>query len=479
LIAIIKINYGGKMNPVLIGFFIYLTVVLGIGIWTYRLTKTQEDFIIAGRRLNPLVAAFSERASGESSWLLLGLPGMVLTAGLIEFWTAIGCICGIIAAWSIIAKDLRVKTEKYGALTIPEFLSRNFGMESKIIEILATFIVIFFYSLYVSAQFNGAGKTLHTSFGLSHLTGITIGAAVIVIYTLLGGFFAVAWTDFLQAILMIITLVALPIVGFVTISKGGYNINFTFSSLFGNLRGWRAVAGVIGGLSWGLGYFGQPHTIVRYMSIKDPEKVKISRNIAIAWSIPAFFGAFFIGVIGKGIVPSRALPDPEYLMPYLATTLFPLWLAGILISGAIAAMMSTADSQLLVASSALSEDMYHNIFRRKISEKTQLFASRIITLLVGVSAFLLAIKSEKLIYTMVSYAWSGLGASFGPALLFSLKWEKTTKYGVIAGMITGATSTIIWANTAILNNFITVRIASFALATIAVVAVSLLTNKKK
>ncbi|MBN1694750.1 sodium/proline symporter [candidate division WOR-3 bacterium] len=466
------------MDPILIGFFVYLIVILGIGIWTYRLTKTQEDFIIAGRRLNPVVAAFSERASGESSWLLLGLPAMVLTAGLIELWTAIGCVAGIIAAWFIIAKDLRIKTEKLNAITLPGFLSKNFGQENKINEIIATFIIIFFYSLYVSAQFNGAGKTLHTTFGIPHFNGIMIGALVILFYTLMGGFFAVAWTDFLQAILMIITLVALPIVGFITILKGGHNINFTLSSLVGNLKGWPAIAGVIGGLSWGLGYFGQPHTIVRYMSIKDPEKIRISRNIAIVWSIPAFFGAFFIGVVGKGLVTPGTLSDSEYLMPHLATTLLPLWLAGILISGAIAAMMSTADSQLLVASSALSEDVYHNLFRRKISEKTQLMASRIITLLVGISAFILAIKSQKLIYTMVSYAWCGLGASFGPALLFSLKWKKTTKYGVMAGMLTGAISTMIWANIETLDNFISVRVAAFALATIAVIVVSLLTRKK-
>lgn len=466
------------MDPVLIGFFIYMAIILGIGIWTYRLTKTQEDFIIAGRRLNPVVVAFSERASGESSWLLLGLPAMVFTAGLIELWTAIGCICGIIAAWLIIAKDLRSKTEELNAITLPEFFSKNFGPENKINEIIATFIIIFFYSLYVSAQFNGAGKTLHTTFGIPHFNGILIGTLVIVFYTLMGGFLAVAWTDFVQAILMIVTLVGLPIVGFIAVLKGGYNINFVLPSLIGNQTGWPAIAGVIGGLSWGLGYFGQPHTIVRYMSIKNPEKVKISRNIAIAWSIPAFFGAFFIGVVGKGLISIETLSDSEFLMPYLATFLLPLWLAGILISGAIAAMMSTADSQLLVASSALSEDVYHNIFRRKISEKTQLMASRIITLLVGAAAFLLAIKSQTLIYTMVSYAWSGLGASFGPALLLSLKWEKTTKYGVTAGMITGAISTIIWANIETLDNFITVRLASFVLATIAVIIASLLTEEK-
>jgi sodium/proline symporter len=466
------------MDPVLIGFFIYLSIILVIGIWTYRLTKTQEDFIIAGRRLNPVVAAFSERASGESSWLLLGLPAMVFTAGLIELWTAVGCICGIIAAWFIIAKDLRLKTEELNAITLPGFFSKNFGHGNKINEIIATFIIIFFYSLYVSAQFNGAGKTLHTTLGIPHLNGIIIGAIVIIFYTLMGGFLAVAWTDFLQAILMIVTLVGLPIVGFIALLNGGYNIDFALSSLWGNLNGWPAIAGVIGGLSWGLGYFGQPHTIVRFMAIKDPERVRISRNIAIAWSIPAFFGAFFIGVAGKGLVAPGTLIDSEFLMPHLATSLLPLWLAGILISGAIAAMMSTADSQLLVASSALSEDVYHNIFRRKISEKTQLMASRIITLIVGASAFILAIKSQTLIYTMVSYAWSGLGASFGPALLLSLKWKKTTKYGVTAGMLTGALSTVIWANVKTLDNFITVRLASFALATIAVIAVSLLTTEK-
>lgn len=467
------------MDPVLIGFVIYLIMVLSVGIWTYQLTKTQEDFIIAGRRLNPWVAAFSERASGESAWLLLGLPGAVFMVGLIEIWTAIGCILGIAFAWIVIAKDLRVKTEENGAITIPEFFSRNFGLEDNRIKIVSTFIIIFFYAFYVSAQFNGAGKTLNVSFGIPHTIGIIIGAIVIVFYTLMGGFLAVAWTDFLQAIIMIITLVALPIIGFIIILKGGYDFNFTLSSLIGGNIGWAAFAGVIGGLSWGLGYTGQPHLIIRYMSIKDPEKVRISRNIAIVWSIPAFFGAFLIGIVGRILVGQGTLIDVEQLMPHLATNLFPLWFAGILISGAIAAMMSTADSQLLVVTSAFSEDIYHNTFKKKLSEGSLVRISRIITFLVGIAAFFLAIYTQKLIFTMVSYAWSGLGASFGPALLLSLKWPRTTGDGVLAGMVTGAISTIVWANIPVLNNFITVRLTSFVLATIAVVIVSLLTQKKK
>jgi len=215
------------------------------------------------------------------------------------------------------------------------------------------------------------------------------------------------------------------------------------------------------------------------MAIKDPEKVRISRNIAILRSIPAFFGAFFIGAVGRVLISQGGLSDVEQLMPHLATNLFPLWFAGILISGAIAAMMSTADSQLLVVTSAFSEDIYHDTFKKKISQKALLRTSRLITLLVGIIAFILAVVSKKLIFTMVSYAWSGLGASFGPALLLSLKWPRTTGDGVLAGMITGAVSTIIWINTPILNNFITVRLASFILATIAVVMVSLLTQKRK
>ena len=467
------------MDPVLIGFIIYLLIILGVGLWTYKLTKTQEDFIIAGRRLNPWVVAFSERASGESAWLLLGLPGAVFMAGLIEIWTAIGCILGIAFAWFVIAKDLRVKSEEHGALTIPEFFSSNFGVNDNRIRLVATFIIIFFYTFYVSAQFNGAGKTLNVTFGIPHIYGILIGAVVIVFYTLMGGFFAVAWTDFVQAIIMILTLVVLPVVGFVGLKANGIPVNISISSLFGGKAGWAAFAGVIGGLSWGLGYTGQPHLVIRYMSIKDPEKVRISRNIAIAWSIPAFFGAFFIGVVGRALLSPGTLADAEKLMPILATTFFPKWFAGILISGAIAAMMSTADSQLLVTTSAISEDIYHRAFRRKLSQKTLVAVSRLVTFLVGVFAFILAIVSKKLIFTMVSYAWSGLGASFGPAILLSLKWPRTTPNGVLAGMITGAVSTIVWANIPVLNNFLSVRLVSFILATASVIVFSLIDRKRK
>ncbi|MEO0294193.1 MAG: sodium/proline symporter [candidate division WOR-3 bacterium] len=467
------------MNTILFGFFIYLLIVLGIGIWTYRLTKTQEDFIIAGRKLNPIVTAFSERASGESAWLLLGLPGAVFAIGLIEIWVALGCIIGIILAWYLIASDLRIKSEENGALTIPEFFSRNFGLEDRKIELLATFIVIFFYSFYISAQFNGAGKTLNVSFGIPHFTGMVIGASVIVIYTLLGGFFAVAWTDFFQAIIMIITLVILPIVGLFAFLKSGNSLDLSFKTLVGNKRGIDALMGVLGGLSWAFGYLGQPHTIVRFMAIKDPRKIKTSRAIAIWWSFPAFLGAFLIGVVGRGLISQNTLKDPEQLMPYLATSLFPLWLAGILISGAIAAMMSTADSQLLVISSSFSEDIYHDLFRRKISEKAQLFASRIITMLVGVAAFILALLSKHLIFATVAFAWCGLGASFGPALLLTLKWKKTNKNGVMLGMLTGFLSTILWKLVPLLNELINERIATFALGTIGVILGSLLTTRRK
>ncbi len=461
---------------ILFGFILYLILVLVIGILTYRVTKTQADFLIAGRRLNPWVTAFSERASGESAWLLLGLPGAVFVAGLVEIWTVIGCILGIAFAWWVIAKDLRIRTEKYGALTLPEYFTRAFGLEDNRIRVLATLIVVFFYTLYVSAQFNGAGKTLNVTFGIPHHVGILIGACVIVFYTLLGGFFAVAWTDLFQGIIMIITLVVLPIVGWVTLVKSGLSPGFSVSSFFGNKSGWGLVAGVIGGLSWGLGYMGQPHLVTRYMAIRDPEEVRVARTIAILWSIPAFFGAFFIGVIGRALIPHIA--DAEKVMPSLATRLFPAWFAGILISGAIAAMMSTADSQLLVVTSAFSEDVYHRMFRRKLSPERLVFISRVITVMVGIGAILLAMYSKRLIFSMVSYAWGGLGASFGPPLLLSLKWKKTTRNGVLAGMLVGAISTVVWANIDVLESFLTARLSAFILSLLAVVVVSLWENRK-
>ena len=474
-------------------FILYLLFLLGVGIWTFKFNKTQEDYLLAGRKLGPWVIAFSERASGESAWLLLALPGAAIAVGLGESWTVLGIIFGIIASWFLIAQKLREETEKYGALTIPEYLHRRFDDQTNVIRLFSALIIAFFFTFYVSAQFHASGKVLHSLFDLNPITGISIGAAIIIVYTLMGGFFAVAWTDLLQGFLMIGTLVILPIAGFIELQDSERSLAESLSQaemIFKGhnssyLMGKSGIAGLmaaLGGLSWGLGYLGQPHLVIRYMAIRNPQEVKIARKIAIAWAIPGITGAFLIGLVALVYFGPEFFQDVdiEQAMPLLASELLHPILAGLFISGAVAAMMSTADSQLLVSTSAITED-----FGLGISIKGKVLSgvtsSRIFIVILGLIAFGIALFSElqgKKIFGVVSYAWSGLGSAFGPALILTLWWKRTTRKGIIAGLLTGFFTTIIWANVSALQAIVTERLASFIIAFIAVIVVSLFYGRK-
>jgi len=474
------------MNYTLAGFILYLISLLTIGFITYKSNKDHRDYFLGGRRVNPWIVAFSERASGESAWLLLGLPGAAYAAGIVEVWTALGCVSGIIFYWYAIAHDLRIQSEKVNAITVPDFFAQTYKKGSTAIRVTATLIIIFFFTFYLSAQFNGAGKVLFVTFGIDPFWGMVIGASFIVIYTMLGGFFAVAMTDMIQGIIMIGALVILPLAGLVDILTSHGEMSATlarqgshFISLGGEHTGWMAIAVAVSGLSWGFGYMGQPHLLTRFMSIKDAARIGLSRRIAIIWAIPAFTGGLVIGLVGLSLYGQGYFEDVEQVMPHLATTLLPSWLAGIFISGAIAAMMSTADSQLLVISSSVIEDIYHKTLNRKVSEKVLLKISRGVTILVGVFGFIIAIYSEKLIFSMVSYAWAGLSAAFGPALLLTLKWNKTTWQGVLSGMIIGTLFTIIWTEIEWLENIISSRLSGFLIAIITVYLISLLTSRNE
>ena len=502
------------MDMIGIIFILYLAFLLGVGVWTFKFNKTQEDYLLAGRKLGPWVTAFSERASGESAWLLLALPGAAITIGLSESWAVIGIILGIIASWFLIAERLREETEKYDALTIPEYLHRKFNDSSNIIRLFSSVIIAFFFLFYVSAQFHASGKVLNSLFDLDPITGISIGAAIIIVYTLMGGFYAVAWTDLLQGILMIGTLVILPIAGYIELSGSGKTIADGLAaadSVFGNnngsyfrgKEGLAALMAALGGLSWGLGYLGQPHLVIRYMAIRSTKDVKVARKIAIAWALPGITGAFLIGLVAlvsfgpiyfhtfvAGIGEKIDLCtvcdliegthiDAEQAMPLLAQKLLPAVVAGLFISGAVAAMMSTADSQLLVSTSAVTEDFYHQYLGKDLSQEVLVKLSRIMIVVLGLAAYGIAIFSEiqgKKIFGVVSYAWSGLGSAFGPALVMALWWEKTTRQGIIAGLLVGFLTTIIWANIPELKALVTERLSSFVFAFIAVYIVSLQTQ---
>lgn len=478
------------MDLIGIIFILYLIFLLSVGVWTFKLNKTQEDYLLAGRRLGPWVTAFSERASGESAWLLLALPGAAIAVGLGEVWTVIGITFGIIASWFLIAERLREETEKYGALTIPEYLHRRFQDHSNIIRLFSALIIAFFFAFYVSAQFHASGKVLKSLFGIDAITGISIGAAVIIVYTLMGGFFAVAWTDLLQGILMIGTLVILPIAGLMELQDSSTSLRDSLalagasnaSYLMGK-EGLAAVAVVLGGLSWGLGYLGQPHLVIRYMAIRSSKDVKQARNIAILWAIPGITGAFMIGVVALNYFGPEFFTtmDVEQAMPMLAKELLPAVLAGLFISGAVAAMMSTADSQLLVSTSAITEDFIHQFLGMNLTNKQLVTMSRITIVLLGIFAYIIAIISEtqdRNIFNVVSYAWSGLGSAFGPALVLTLWWKKTTRNGIIAGLLTGFLTTIIWANIPELKSIVTERLVSFLFAFISVIGVSTMDQKK-
>ena len=472
------------MDPTLLGFIIYLVVVLVVGLLTFRLNKTLEDFVVAGRKLGPWVVAISERASGESAWLLIGLPGLALVSGYNAIWPAIGCTWGIFFSWVFISRKLRANSETFGALTLPDFFEARYEDKTRLLRVTATLIIVFFFTFYVAAQFLAAGKVLNVTFQITPFWGMVIGACIILFYTIMGGFFAVAWTDLFQGMVMVFTLVLLPFLGIYLLGGFGAftqkiaDINVGFLSVGGGEQGWAMMKTVLGGLAIGLGYMGQPHLLARFFSIRKTDELRKGTLIATSWAILAFWGAVFIGLVGLAMYGTEQLADQEQIMPFMATNLLPAWLAGIAISGAIAAMMSTADSQLLVTTSAISEDIYHQMIRKNAPQAKLVLLSRMAAVVVGIVAFVLALTAEALVYDLVLYAWAGLGASFGPGLLLTLWWKQTTKEGVWAGMVVGMITSIVWYNVSVLHNMLYELLPAFFLALATVWVVSLATSKE-
>jgi sodium/proline symporter len=471
------------MDPILAGFIGYLLVVVVVGFITFRMTKTLADFLLAGRRLGAWVVAFSERASGESGWLLIGLPGLALASGFSAIWSAIGCAVGIFASWTLVARRLRIQTEKLGALTLPDYFEARFRDASHLLRIASMAIIVFFFTFYVAAQFLAASKVLNATFGLAPVHGMLIGAVIIVFYTIMGGFFAVAWTDLVQGILMAGAMILLPLAAFIDlggIAGVAEKVSAVDPSLLlvtGGQTGRPLIMGlIIGSLGIGLGYVGQPHLLTRFMAIKSPRDVRKGTMIAMTWVVFAFWGAVLVGIAGLAQFGPDGLVDSEHVMPEVAKLFLPAGIAGIVISAAIAAMMSTADSQLLVTTSALSEDIYHQLINKDASERRLLAISRVGTVVVGVIAFFLALKASEQIYWFVLYAWAGLGAAFGPGMVLSLWWKRTTKWGVFWGMVVGAVTTVVWHNVPVLKDFVYELVPAFVFALVTVVIVSLLTQ---
>lgn len=475
---------------ILAGLLLYLAVMVAVGVVTSRYMRTLDDFVLGGRRLGPWVAAISERASGESAWFLLGLPAAAYGLGFTEYWSVVGIAAGILVSWTFIAIPLRRASGRLGALTLPDYFELRFNDRSRALRVLSMVVILVFYTAYVAAQLVGAGTILNATFGIDPALGLLIGAGIVVFYTLMGGFLAVAWTDLIQGLLMTLVAVLLPVIGIIHVGGPAAMLEKiavrgeSFLDVTGGEVGRALVFGVaVGGLSWGLGYLGQPHLLTRYMAIRKTSELRQGGLIAMGWTLLSYWGAPMIGVVAVAVL-GPSLENPDQVMPLLAKALVPGWLAGLMIAGATAAMMSTADSQLLVATSTVVEDIYVRLFRPDADPARLVRISRAVTVVVSGVAFLLAWSAlaqkeagkASLIDGMVSYAWTGLGASFGPALLLSLWWRGTTRWGALAGMVSGMTATVAWKNVPWLAGLLDIKAAAVLISAAAVVLVSVGTS---
>jgi sodium/proline symporter len=471
-------EHQGQILAVMIA---YLSLIILWGLYQGRKVKTEAEYSIAGRNLPGWAAALSERATGESSWALLGLPGAAYATGLLETWTAIGCVAGIITAWAGIAWRLRDEAEKYEITTFTQYIARRHGEFEKWIRIAGSFTIVFFFFFYVGAQFLGGGKTLFTIFGLEPKLGMLITAAIIVPYTIYGGFRSVVYTDVVQAIVMIIALVVGPVAGFIYLSKSpdvfassiGEALRLAGPekcSVTGAMSGFAAGAGLMGGLSWFFGYLGgQPQLSTRFMAIRDKSNAKLGRNIGIVWTLLAYIGALLIGWLGLAIFGPQGLKDCEFVMPQVMFRVFPDFLAAILVTGAIAAMISTADSLLILSSTELSENLIGAIGEEKAHRLSDLSRSRVTTAALAAIALVVAyLFPSDLIYTLVGFVWAGIGSTFSIVILMTLFWKRYHGRAVVVTILAGMLFTIIWNFTG-MEKVITARFTTFVFAAIVAV----------
>ena len=470
-------------TPMLVTFVVYIAAMVLIGLIAYLRTKNLSDYILGGRSLGSFVTALSAGASDMSGWLLMGLPGAIFVAGISESWIAIGLVIGAYLNWLFVAGRLRVQTEHNGnALTLPDYFTNRFEDNSRILRIFSALVILVFFTIYCASGVVAGARLFESTFGMSYETALWAGAAATIAYTFIGGFLAVSWTDTVQATLMIFALILTPVV--VMITTGGFDpamvaIEAVDATNFDMLKG-ATFVGVISLMAWGLGYFGQPHILARFMAADSVKSIPAARRISMTWMILTLAGAVAVGFFGIAYFaahPEVAGPvaeNPERVFIELAKLLFNPWIAGILLSAILAAVMSTLSCQLLVCSSALTEDFYKAFLRKDASQTELVWVGRAMVLLVALIAIALAANPENRVLGLVSYAWAGFGAAFGPVVILSLLWKGMTRNGALAGMLVGAATVIVWKNWIGLGLY--EIIPGFILATLAIVIFSRIGN---
>jgi sodium/proline symporter len=427
---------------------IYLVGMLIIGYLAAKLTSNLSDYVLGGRRLGAGVAALSAGSSDMSGWLMLGLPGAVYASGMGSIWLAIGLSVGAYLNWQFVAKPFRVYTEVANdSITVPDFFENRFHDKSKILRVFSAIIILIFFTFYTSSSLVGGAILLEESFNMDYRLALWVGAAVILSYTFFGGFLAASWTDFIQGILMFLALIIIPIVAINEL--GGWNETVSavgaIDPSYLNVYTGATFVGVVSLLAWGLGYFGQPHIIVRFMGIKSTKEIPKARLIGMVWMIVSLFGAILIGFSGIAYFADSPLENSETVFIMFSQVLFNPWVAGFLLAAILSAIMSTVDSQLLVSSSALAQDFYKAIFRKEASQKEEVLVGRISVVVIAILAIFLGYDRDSKVLELVSYAWAGFGAAFGPVVIFSLFWKRMTRNGALAGMLTGAVTVIVWS----------------------------------
>ncbi|CAM4001819.1 sodium/proline symporter PutP [Xenorhabdus thuongxuanensis] len=468
-------------SPMLITFIIYIAGMLLIGFMAYRSTKNFDDYILGGRRLGSVVTALSAGASDMSGWLLMGLPGAIFFSGISESWIALGLLLGAYLNWRWIAGRLRVHTEvSNNALTLPDYFTHRFEDKSKILRIISALVILIFFTIYCASGVVAGGLLFENTFGISYEKAIWLGALATIAYTFLGGFLAVSWTDTVQATLMIFALILVPVLVLFKVGGVGTAINIieaknsAYLDMFKNLN----IIAIISLLGWGLGYFGQPHILARFMAADSHQTIHKARRISMTWMFLCLAGTVAVGFFGISyfeIYPEQAgsvLQNRERIFIELGVLLFNPWITGVLLSAVLAAVMSTLSCQLLVCSSALTEDLYKAFIRTKASQKELVWVGRMMVLLVAIIAIVLATNPNNKVLALVSNAWAGFGAAFGPVVLISVLWKRMTRNGALAGMLVGAITVLVWMEFRWFSLY--EIIPGFIFATIAIIVVSLL-----
>lgn len=468
----------------LIAIIVYMVIMLWIGWYAFRKTSNLTDYMLGGRSLGPAVTALSAGAADMSGWLLMGLPGAIYLNGMVDAWIAIGLTIGAYLNWLLVAPRLRVYTQvSNDSITIPSYLENRLKDKSRLLRIASGLIILVFFTFYVSSGMVAGGKFFLSSFGLNYHAGLLIVSTVVIAYTLFGGFLAVSYTDFVQGLIMFFALLLVPIIGvFVT---GGFSetvstIKEVDPNLLSFFSGASAI-GIISAVAWGLGYFGQPHIIVRFMAISSVKETKSARRIGIGWMFLSLFGAIATALVGIAYYHQNTgakLVDSETVFIALGQIFFHPFIAGIMLAAVLAAVMSTISSQLIVTSSALIEDLYKAVFNKDADDRHYVFLGRMAVLIVSIIAMILAWPNKESILKLVSFAWAGFGASFGPIILLSLYWRKITAVGALTGMVAGAITVGVWGNIESLSDMLYEIVPGFLICLVVTYFVSLMTYRE-